>query len=32
VAIPDNGIGISGGTPELTYTGRMNLWFTSISF
>ena len=32
VVVPDNGIGIDGGTPELSYSGRMNLWFTSISF
>ena len=32
VVVPDSGIGISNGTPELSYTGRMNLWFTSISF
>ena len=32
VVVPDSGIGISGGTPELSYSGRMNLWFTSISF
>ena len=32
VVVPNTGIGISDGTPELSYTGRMDLWFTSINF
>jgi hypothetical protein len=32
LVIPSSGIGISGGTPELTYTGEVRLWFTSITF
>jgi hypothetical protein len=32
VAVEDSGVGIDSGTPELAYTGRLELWFTSISF
>lgn len=32
ILIPESGIGLSGGTPELIYHGKMLLWFTSESF
>jgi hypothetical protein len=32
VVIPDNGVGLSNGTPELSYSGRMDYWFTSVIF
>ena len=32
LVIPSTGIGISGGTPELNYSGQCLLWFTSIVF
>ena len=32
LVIPSTGIGISSGTPELTYSGQCLLWFTSITF
>ena len=32
LVIPSTGIGISSGTPELSYSGQLLLWFTSISF
>jgi len=32
LVIPSTGIGLTNLTPELTYTGEMRLWFTSVSF
>jgi hypothetical protein len=32
LAIPSTGIGLTNGTPELTYSGQVELWFTSIAF
>lgn len=32
VVVPETGIGISNGTPEISYTGAMMSWFTSIAF
>ncbi|MFH0896674.1 MAG: hypothetical protein V1850_01315 [Candidatus Bathyarchaeota archaeon] len=32
VVIPSSGVGLSNGTPELTYTGQLELWFSSITF
>ena len=32
LVIPNTGIGISDGTPEINYTGQCQLWFTSIAF
>ena len=32
LVIPSTGIGISDGTPEITYSGQCQLWFTSIAF
>jgi hypothetical protein len=32
LVIPSTGIGLSSGTPELTYSGQLRLWFTSSSF
>ena len=32
VVIPNSGIGIDNGTPELSYGGTMYQWFTSVDF
>ncbi len=32
LVIPSTGIGLSAGTPELTYSGQLQLWFTSAAF
>ncbi len=32
VVVPSTGVGISQGTPQLTYNGQVLLWFTSMEF
>ncbi|MFH0897350.1 MAG: hypothetical protein V1850_04805 [Candidatus Bathyarchaeota archaeon] len=32
LVIPSTGIGLSNGTPQITYSGVLDMWFTSITF